>query len=185
MRVWQRVVQRLAAALYKQRFAAIGVGVLLIAGLVYLGWQSQASMMAASVGLQPVEVDAEPIAQRGDSLILTLREKSGQRRISMQVDQAGALAIARERGQVAGGSAPRAYDLFRDVVQQMGGRIERVIISTATRDQFNAQIIVSTGTDTRPISASPGDATAVALKSGARIYVEEQVLREFGVRPNN
>jgi bifunctional DNase/RNase len=63
----------------------------------------------------------------------------------------------------------------------MGGRIDRVLVNDATQREYLAQIVVSeNGGDVRVIKARPGDAVALALQTGAPIFVESQVLDKFG-----
>ena len=69
---------------------------------------------------------------------------------------------------------------MRDTIQQMGGRIERVLVNDANQREYLAQIVVSGNGDTRVIKARPGDAVALALQSGAPIFVENGVLDRFG-----
>ena len=71
---------------------------------------------------------------------------------------------------------------MRDTIQQMGGRIDRVLVNDATQREYLAQIVVSNNGDVKVIKARPGDAIALALKSGAPIFVENQVLDKFGTK---
>ena len=66
----------------------------------------------------------------------------------------------------------------------MGGRIDRVLVNDATQSQYLAQIVVSDSSngDVKVIKARPGDAIALALQSGAPIFVENQVLDRFGTK---
>jgi len=97
-----------------------------------------------------------------------------------------ALAIAQKRGQasIPPDQQPQAYGLMRDTIQQMGGRIDRVLVNDATQSQYLAQIVVSDGSggEVKVIKARPGDAVALALQSGAPIFVENQVLDRFGTK---
>jgi bifunctional DNase/RNase len=104
----------------------------------------------------------------------------------MAVGMTEALAIAQKRGQaqIPLDQQPQAYGLMRDTIQQMGGRIDRVLVNDATQNQYLAQIVVSDAQngEVKVIKARPGDAVALALQAGAPIYVENQVLDRFGNR---
>jgi bifunctional DNase/RNase len=71
---------------------------------------------------------------------------------------------------------------MRDTIQQMGGRVDRVIVNDATQNQYLAQVVVSASGTTTVVKARPGDAIALALQAGAPIYVEDKVLQQFGTR---
>src|SRR6185503_17163687 len=109
-----------------------------------------------------------------------LKEKNGQRRISMAVGSTEALAIARQRGstQIPPDQQPQAYDLLRDTIQQLGGRVDRVIVNDATQREYLAQVLGchTGGGKLKVIKARPGLAFALALKAGAAICVAMQVL---------
>jgi uncharacterized protein len=184
--LWGRIFQRLLYALYRQRIPLlllllIGAG----AGTYYL-WLGQTNLPneAAAAGTQPIEVTVTDIQGAANNATLTLKEKNGSRRISMAVGVTEALAIATKRGQtqLPPDQQPQAYGLMRDTIQQMGGRIDRVLVNDATQREYLAQIVVSDGTsgDVKVIKARPGDAVALALQSGAPIFVENQVLDKFG-----
>jgi len=115
---------------------------------------------------------------------LQLKEKNGSRRISMAVGSTEALAIAQQRGSttIPPDQQPQAYILLRDTIQQLGGRIDRVVVNDATQKEYLAQVVVSNNGDVKVIKARPGDAIALALKSGAPIFVENQVLDKFGTK---
>jgi bifunctional DNase/RNase len=157
------------------------------AGTYYL-WLSQTNLPneAAAAGTQPVEVTVTDLQGAANNATLTLKEKSGSRRISMAVGLTEALAIAQKRGntQIPPDQQPQAYSLMRDTIQQMGGRIDRVLVNNATQREYLAQIVVSdaSGGDVKVIKARPGDAVALALQAGAPIFVENEVLDRFGTK---
>ena len=93
-----------------------------------------------------------------------------------------ALAIAQKRGNtsIPPDQQPQSYALMRDTIQQMGGRIDRVVVNDATQREYLAQVVLSNNGDVRVVKARPGDAIALALQSGAPIFVESQVLDKFG-----
>jgi bifunctional DNase/RNase len=189
--LWSRIFQRLLFALYRQRIAVMLVLVIgLAAGGYYLYLlRSNLPNEAAAAGAAPVEVTVQDlqgqVSNQGIiSGTLTLKEKNGNRRISMAVGSTETLAIARQRGnaQIAPDQQPQAYDLMRDTITQMGGRIDRVIVNDATQREYLAQVVVSNNGDTRVIKARPGDAIALALRAGAPIFVEDKVLDKYGTK---
>jgi len=160
---------------------AAGVG-------TYFLWLNQTNLPneAAAAGSQPVEVTVTDLQGQANNATLTLKEKNGNRRISMAVGLTEALAIAQKRGQtqIPPDQQPQAYGLMRDTIQQMGGRIDRVLVNDATQREYLAQIVVSDGNggEVKVIKARPGDAIALALQAGAPIFVENQVLDRFGTK---
>jgi bifunctional DNase/RNase len=183
-----RIFQRLAYALYRQRIA-VALIVLLVAGLASYELYLQRSNLvndAAAAGTAPVEVTVQDLQGPVNNATLTLKEKNGNRRISMAVGGTEALAIALSRqggssqSQIPKDQQPQAYDLMSKTVQELGGRIDRVVVNDANQNQYLAQVVVSDNGEAKIVAARPGDAVALALASGAPIYVEDKVLDKFG-----
>jgi uncharacterized protein len=175
-------------ALGRQRVPLIIILIISVGAGGYYFWLNQSNLPteAAAAGTAPVEVTVQDLAgQNISQMTLTLKEKNGQRRISMAVGTTEALAIARQRGnsQIPPDQQPQAYDLLRDTVKELGGRVERVIVNDATQREYLAQIVLANGGgDVKVIRARPGDAIALALKSNAPIFVEDKVLERFGTK---
>jgi bifunctional DNase/RNase len=183
-----RVLQRLLLAMGRQKVPLIIFLIILVGAGGYYAWLNQSNLPneAAAAGNAPVEVTVQGLdGQNISSMTLTLKEKNGQRRISMAVGTTEALAIARQRGstQIPLDQQPQAYDLLREAIQQMGGRVDRVIVNDANQREYLAQVVLS-GVDggVKVIRARPGDAIALALKSNAPIFVEDRVLERFGTK---
>ncbi|GAC1324407.1 MAG: hypothetical protein NVSMB2_22490 [Chloroflexota bacterium] len=186
MSFWGRVFHRLLYALYKQRIPLLLALLICASAGTYYLWFGHTNLTneAAAAGNAPVEVTVTDLQGSVNNATLTLKEKTGNRRISMAVGSTEALAIARQRGstQIPADQQPQAYGLMRDAIQQMGGRIDRVVVNDATQREYLAQIVLSNNGDVRVVKARPGDAIALALQSGAPIYVETQVLEKFGTK---
>jgi uncharacterized protein len=181
-----RVFQRLLFALYRQRIPLLLVLLISVSAGTYWVWLEKSNLPneAAAAGTAPVEVTVQDLQGTVNNATLTLKEKNGSRRISMAVGSTEALAIARQRGntQIPSDQQPQAYGLMRDTIQQMGGRIDRVVVNDATQREYLAQVVVSNNGDVKVIKARPGDAIALALNAGAPIFVEDKVLDRFGTK---
>jgi bifunctional DNase/RNase len=184
--IWGRIIKRLLYAMYRQRIPLLLVLLITVSAVTYSLWLNGSNLpnQALAAGTAPVEVTVQDLQGTVNNATLTLKEKNGQRRISMAVGSTEALAIARQRGStsIPPDQQPMAYDLMRDTIQQMGGRVDRVVVNDANQREYLAQVVVSNAGDVRVIKARPGDAVALALKSGAPIFVENQVLDKFGTK---
>ncbi len=76
---------------------------------------------------------------------------------------------------------PIPYDLLRSILDGLDARVVQVLINALRKDTFYAEIKLSCGGQTLEIDSRPSDAIAVALRVGAPIYVEEEVIQEAGV----
>ncbi|UCC44183.1 MAG: bifunctional nuclease family protein [Candidatus Zixiibacteriota bacterium] len=90
------------------------------------------------------------------------------------IGHAEAWAIAMELSGVAS-KRPLTHDLIRQVIETMGGKVDRVEITDLKEQTFFAVIQISRDGKTERIDARPSDSIAVALKTGAQIYVNEDL----------
>jgi bifunctional DNase/RNase len=181
--VVRRVQKRILLALYQKRITLLLGGVLAIAGLAVVFMQSQGDRFIPAGGVNPIRVDVQDLAPQGNALPLVLTEKNGSRQLVIrELESAEARVIARVQGIQLQGEQPRAYDLMSDLILQIGARIDHVLMVEAERDQVQARISVSMGSETRTLRARPADAVALALKTQAPIFVEHSVLERYGGR---
>lgn len=90
------------------------------------------------------------------------------------IGHAEAWAIAMELSGV-GSKRPLTHDLIRQIIKQMGGEVERVEITELKDQTFYAVITVRRDDHVERIDARPSDSIAVALKTGARIFVNQDL----------
>jgi bifunctional DNase/RNase len=75
------------------------------------------------------------------------------------------------------------HDLMKDLLDELGARIERVVVSDLRDSTFYADIVVSLAGAVHSVSARPSDAVALAVRFGAPVFAEEGVLAEAGRAP--
>ncbi len=111
-------------------------------------------------------------AGAGKAFVL-LEDKDG-RRVPIWVGEFEAYAIA--SGDTRPNDRPATHDLLRRVIEQMGGRVVRVYVDDLWQETFYAKItVLQSGAET-DIDCRPSDAIALAVRTGAPIYVAENVL---------
>ena len=71
---------------------------------------------------------------------------------------------------------PMTHDLLRLLLEQLGAKVEKIVISDLKESTFFAVIHVQQDGRNVGIDARPSDAIALALRTRAPIYVEETVL---------
>jgi bifunctional DNase/RNase len=107
--------------------------------------------------------------------IIVLRDLNGQWVLPIWVGVFEANAIAL---QIENVSTPRpmTHDLLRNVILDMKGSVERVVVNDLKENTFYAMIYLRVGEDVLAIDSRPSDAIALALRVRAPIYVEDTVL---------
>ncbi len=92
--------------------------------------------------------------------------------------EANAIALEIEKGTP---QRPLTHDLMRNVIVEMGGHLERVIISDLRENTFYALIEMSIDGEQRAVmDARPSDAIALALRFDCSIWVSRKVLDVAG-----
>jgi len=86
-------------------------------------------------------------------------------------------AIALEMEKVAT-PRPMTHDLLRNVLAELDARVERVVINDLRENTFFARIHLARKDGNLSIDSRPSDAIALALRSQAEIFVEEEVLEK-------
>ena len=107
--------------------------------------------------------------------IVILKDKEGDRVLPIWVGVFEANAIAL---QIENVSTPRpmTHDLLRNIITDLDGRVDRVVVSDLKDNTFFALIHLTVKGEGIAIDARPSDAIALALRTRAPILVEESVI---------
>jgi bifunctional DNase/RNase len=107
--------------------------------------------------------------------IVILRDTESQLFLPIWIGLSEANAIA---SRIEGIEPPRpmTHDLLRSVVENLGGAVEKIVISDLKESTFFAVIHVRQGDRPVEIDARPSDAIALALRVSAPIFVLRSVL---------
>ena len=108
--------------------------------------------------------------------IIVLREMEGDRVLPIWVGVFEANAIALQIESVAT-PRPMTHDLLKSVIDELGGSLERIVVSELKDNTFYATLRLRSQQGALTVDARPSDAIALALRSGARIFVEEAVIQ--------
>lgn len=112
--------------------------------------------------------------------VVVLKDESGDIILPIWIGIAEATSIASVIKQVSM-SRPLTHDLMRDVLSELGAKIERVMITELKDSTYFAELVLSVGEKAMVFDARPSDAIALALRASAPIYVAPQVLEQAKV----
>lgn len=90
------------------------------------------------------------------------------------IGHAEAWAIAMELSGV-GSKRPLTHDLLKRIIESLHAHVDRVEITDLKEQTFFAVIHLTTNGERTKIDARPSDSIALALKTGASIYVNEDL----------
>jgi len=117
------------------------------------------------------------IRENDDMHVVELREKDGERVFPIVIGINEAFAIER-RLMNHTPPRPQTHELLSNIIDAVGFRIERVIISDLKQHTFYARLILSDGEQEIDVDARPSDAIALGVATDVRIFVAEAVLNE-------
>ena len=107
--------------------------------------------------------------------IVILKDKAGERVLPIWVGIFEANAIALQIENVAT-PRPMTHDLLRNVISDLDGRVERVVVSDLRDNTLYAVIHLTVKGESVAVDARPSDAIALALRTRSPILVEENVI---------
>jgi bifunctional DNase/RNase len=107
--------------------------------------------------------------------IVILRDKNGERVLPIWVGVFEANAIALQIENITT-PRPMTHDLLRNVIRDLNGSVEKIVVSDLRETTFYALIYLRVGVELVAVDARPSDALALALRTQAPIFVEEHVI---------
>lgn len=112
--------------------------------------------------------------------IVLLKEETGERFLPIWIGafEATAIAFALQGVETA---RPMTHDLFKNVLEELGVRMSKVVINDLIEGTFYAEITMSLNDEVHVVSARPSDAIALAVRMNVPIFAEEKVLDEASI----
>jgi uncharacterized protein len=135
--------------------------------------------------LEKIQVDILGLStspSSGGAFALILKETNGNRRLPIIIGAFEAQSIAIELESIKP-PRPLTHDLIKTIVEAMSSGFGEVVINELKEGTFYAKIILETLTGGIEVDARPSDAIAIAVRFGAPIYVDDEVMREAGFEP--
>ncbi len=133
------------------------------------------------VQVEILGISASPSA--GGAYAILLKEVYGSRRLPIIIGSFEAQSIALEIENIKP-PRPLTHDLLANVIENLGASVVEVIIDELRDNTFFAKIKLEVSTMTNEIDSRPSDAIALAVRTGAPIFVAEDVLNSAGFIPS-
>jgi len=121
-----------------------------------------------------VKVDGLALDMTTNSPVVILSPNGLNKVLPIWIGHAEAWGIAMELSGVKS-KRPMTYDLLKTVISTMEAVVERVEITELKEQTFFAVLHLRCGDKRYEIDARPSDSIAVALKTGASIFVNEDL----------
>lgn len=112
---------------------------------------------------------------RNSSYIIVLKDESGKKILPIWVGAAEGNSIALAMSNMKA-SRPLTHDLIVNIFDRLEIEIARVVISDLIENTFYASLYLLHNNEEIHIDSRPSDAIAIAIRLGAAVFVEEEVL---------
>jgi len=126
-----------------------------------------------------VQMDVMGVALdgRSNTPIVLLRDKEKKRvfPIWIGIFEAQSIVIALEHIKFP---RPLTHDLLKSVIEQMGGKIRKIVVNELQGNTYYAQINVEIHGSPVVIDSRPSDAIALALRTESPIFVAEHLISD-------
>lgn len=131
--------------------------------------------------MREMTIEAIRVSLMNYHRVVVLKEKDSDRFLPIWIGAPEADAIAvRQQGVAV--QRPMTHDLLSSVINQLGSRILRIVVTEITNATFYARILLEVNGEEVEVDSRPSDAIALAVRAEVPIYCEEAVLDEAGVR---
>ena len=114
------------------------------------------------------------IDEQSDQQVIVIKERNGNRSFPIVIGIVEILAIDR---RLKGITPPRpmTHDLLGSVIEELGAKLEKIVINDLRHHTFYAKIHLNLNGQTVEVDSRPSDAIALGVACDAPIYVAEHV----------
>jgi bifunctional DNase/RNase len=128
-----------------------------------------------------VELNKIIIDEKRQDQIIVLKEKEGSRQLPIVIGFLEASSIKMKLSGIEP-SRPMTHDLLASLVGTLEARLERLVIDKMINNTFHAKLEFKTKDGAvKIVDARPSDGVALAVRSGAPIFVEEDILKKAAI----
>ncbi|HET7874910.1 MAG TPA: bifunctional nuclease family protein [Methylomirabilota bacterium] len=108
--------------------------------------------------------------------MIILRDEEDKRSLPIWVGLFEANAIALELEKIST-ARPMTHDLIKNILEALDTRVSKVVVNDLRENTFYALIYLQLAGAEITVDSRPSDAIALALRVGAPIYVDEDVVQ--------
>ena len=125
-----------------------------------------------------VELSRIIINEAVDQQVIVLKEVAGDRSFPIVIGMPEILAVDRRLKDIEL-PRPMTHDLLGNVIEQMGGKIEKVVINDLRDHTFYAVLHIDMDGEKIEVDSRPSDAIALGTGVEAPIFVDERVFEKM------
>ncbi|MEX0979571.1 MAG: bifunctional nuclease family protein [Gemmatimonadota bacterium] len=130
--------------------------------------------------LVKVKVQSLGLDRASNTPVVILQEEDGERVLPIWIGPGEASAIAMQLADMKF-SRPLTHDLLVSIMGGLGGNLQRVLITGVVDNTYYAELIIQRGESVISVDARPSDSIAVALRSDAEIFAQDELLERASI----
>ena len=131
-----------------------------------------------------VTIDSIRVSLMSQHRVAILKDEASERYLPIWIGPCEADAITMELQEMEM-ARPLTHDILATAIADLGGTVAHILIQDLQDDVFYAHILVNQNGERIEIDARPSDAMALAVRVQAPIYVEEKVMEQAGITPED
>ena len=124
-------------------------------------------------------IDAVRVAGTPDGpvpvVVLSVEGESDVLPIFVGIDEARSIAHGIDAIDIG---RPMTHDLTLDIIEELGGRVDRVVVSELRDGTYIADLHLNTPREDVVVDARPSDSLAMAARTSAPVEISEAVFEE-------
>jgi bifunctional DNase/RNase len=128
------------------------------------------------MGMVEVKVNGLALDMTTNSPVVILSDLGSDRLLPIWIGHYEAWAIAMELSGLTS-KRPLTHDLIKSAIELMGGKVEKVEVTQLVNQTFYAKIHIQKNGSLLELDARPSDSIALALKSQAPVFVDEELFQ--------
>lgn len=129
-----------------------------------------------------VTIDSIRVSLMSQHRVVILKDVDSDRYLPIWIGpfEADAITIVLQEQEVP---RPLTHDLLKNVIQDLGGEVEHIVIAELKNDVFYARIVLEANGRHLEVDARPSDAIALAVRLRVPVYIDETVMDKAAVHP--
>ena len=131
-----------------------------------------------------VTIDSIRVSLMSQHRVAILKDEDSERYLPIWIGpcEADAITVELQEMELA---RPLTHDILATAIAELGGTVSHILIRDLRNDVFYAHVLVNQNGQRIEIDARPSDAMALAVRVQVPIYVEEKVMEQAGITPED
>lgn len=129
-----------------------------------------------------VTIDSIRVSLMSQHRVVILKDIDSDRYLPIWIGvcEADAITVTLQEVEV---QRPLTHDLLKNVIHDLSGEVDHIVVSDLRNDVFYARIVLEANGKHLEIDSRPSDALALAVRLHVPVFIEDAVMEKAGVLP--